>query len=220
VLRIGCPTEFGGGLVAYLARRYRERTPGLHVEIEQFPLSAPAAGLARRQVDVAVTEAVLAVNDELAFHPLFSEQQRAMMYRTDELTRHPVLTPLDIERSGRFCAIPPPNDPRHRAFWSVPGVDPSRAWVPRTATEYVQGVLLGDVVGMTTPSALAAHPLPGVVTVPLAEGRTVRIGLRYRHERGVDDLVVGFRCMVAEECEAALAATGIGRPAADQMPSG
>ncbi|MFC9787368.1 LysR family transcriptional regulator [Rhodococcus sp. NPDC127528] len=161
---------------------FRDRHPGVTVEMRQFNYDDPSVGLTDRSVDVAFARRPLAT-EGVEFERLFAEP-RVVMLRADhpladrasvgvaELIREPIL--------GAACT-----DPVWNAFWELDehrGEAPARV-VSRSTTllEEYQKVAAGVGIVVTAACARWIH-YPGVKLVPIADAEPTEVTVAWQHD--------------------------------------
>jgi len=178
-LRLGYVPGAALELTAPIIAEFRERHPDVTVEMREFPVSDPSAGLASRVADVAflrlpqntpnIKTEILAVDPVVAMVATSHRHADRSSVSVRDLIDDPITQSSSV-------------DAAHHAFWSLAAAraDAAKVQVVRTdsITEEAQVVASGAAIAVT--SAAAAHFMPatGVRFLPIDDwpGSAIAVG--------------------------------------------
>ncbi|MFE3103858.1 LysR substrate-binding domain-containing protein [Nocardia tengchongensis] len=170
---------------------FRQRHPGVRLDLRQFAYDDPSAGLADGQVDVAFVRLPISTPD-LDFAPLFSEPVVIALPRSHRLAAAPVVAARELLAEpllGSACA-----DRTWNAFWEL---DSHRGGRPApvvsrstTLLEEMHKVMTGLGIVVTV-AACRWLTFPGVALVPIADAAPSRVAVGWRRDRA-SELVRSF----------------------------
>ncbi|MFD7842386.1 LysR substrate-binding domain-containing protein [Nocardia sp. NPDC059764] len=177
---------------------FRQRHPGITVELRHFTYEDPSAGLASGSVDVAFARRPF-VDDGVQFETLFSEPLMVMVPTTHRLAdREQVFAHELLDEPILGAAT---TDPVWNAFWEL---DSYRSGIPapvvsrsNSLLEELHKVATGVGVVLTVAGARWI-PFPGVRLLPIADVQPndVAVGWRTAHESAlVRSFVEVARCV-------------------------
>ena len=180
-LRLGYPPGGALELTSLIVAEFERRSPGVSVEMREFPLSDPSAGLASGASDVAFLRLPLSTPD-IDTETLFVDPVVAMVAATH---RHAARTSVS---AGDLLDDPITSnntgDAAHRAFWRL---DAARDNGSRTRvvpvgsiTEEAQLVAAGAAIAITSSAVMQYLPVPGVRFLPIDDwpGSVIAVGWR------------------------------------------
>ncbi|MEV0033429.1 LysR substrate-binding domain-containing protein [Nocardia sp. NPDC050793] len=162
---------------------FRERHPGVRLELRQFGYDDPSAGLAGGEVDVALVRLPIST-PELDFEPLFSEPVVVALPPGHRLAARPLVSARDLLDEpilGSACA-----DRTWNAFWEL---DSHRGGRPApvvsrstTLLEEMHKVMTGVGIVVTAASCRWLT-FPGVKLVPITDAAPSRVAVSWRRGR-------------------------------------
>ncbi|MFJ9743494.1 LysR substrate-binding domain-containing protein [Streptomyces sp. NPDC101166] len=177
---------------------FRQRHPGITVELRHFTYEDPSAGLASGSVDVAFARRPF-IDDGVQFETLFSEPLMVMVPTTHRLAdRQQVFAHELLEEPILGAAT---TDPVWNAFWEL---DSYRSGTPAPVVSRSNSLLeelhkVATGVGVVLTVACARWiPFPGVRLLPIADVQPndVAVGWRTAHESAlVRSFVEVARCV-------------------------
>ncbi|WP_077042107.1 LysR family transcriptional regulator [Rhodococcus sp. MTM3W5.2] len=159
---------------------FRDRHPGVTIEMRQFNYDDPSGGLNDRSVDVAFVRRPL-TTEGIDFETLFREPRMAMMRADHPLAARASVTVADLIDEPIFGAAT--TDAAWNAYWELDdhrGGKPGRV-VSRSTTllEEFQKVAAG--VGIVVTVACARWiPYPGVTLVPIADDQPSEVAAAWQ----------------------------------------
>jgi len=167
-------------LTAGILEEFRARHPNIALDLREFALEDPSAGLAEGWADVAFVRPPITLA-QLDFEPLFTEPVVAAVAKTHRLAgcasvcvRELLDDPITVARS---------TDPTYRAQWSLSafrsgGV--SRIVDTSSQTEEIGMVAMGLAISVTPAAVVRFLPHASVAYIPVEDmpGSTVGIGRR------------------------------------------
>ncbi|MEZ5211423.1 LysR substrate-binding domain-containing protein [Gordonia sp. (in: high G+C Gram-positive bacteria)] len=187
VLRVGFIVGAALELTPLILGDFAEWYPDARLELREFGLTDPTAGLGTAETDVAFLRLPCAT-DGLDVYPLFTEPSVVGVRSTHRLAARESLTPADL--ADEPIAVGRTSDAVWRDFWTL-----ARADGPLVETsshsEEMEVVAAGLACCITPAAAARFTPRPAVRFVPLTgyPGSTVAVA----HRAGADGtLVRGF----------------------------
>ncbi|WP_431899597.1 LysR family transcriptional regulator [Nonomuraea sp. bgisy101] len=174
VLTIGTLADSAEQTGTQLAAAYRERHPGILIQVREADFTDPTCGLRAGLVDVALTREPFDDAD-ITTHLLREDPVGAVLRTDDPLARHGHLHLRDLEDRPWF-RFPEETDPIWSAYWQA--TDSGREGpVVRTAQECLQAVLWNGTVGLTP----LTHTLPqDLIAVPVLDMPASRLILAWK----------------------------------------
>ncbi|WP_394845389.1 LysR substrate-binding domain-containing protein [Pendulispora brunnea] len=179
---------------------YRGRHPNIALDLREYALEDPSAGLAEGWADVAFVRPPITLA-QLDFEPLFTEPVVAAVAKTH---------PLACRASVRVCelldgpiAVARSSDPAYRAQWSLSAFRngaPCRIVDTSSQTEEIGMVAMGIACSVTPAAVVRFLPHTGVAYVPISDlpGSTVGIGRRRDRPNPLADHFVAAARVVRE----------------------
>ncbi|WP_433665783.1 LysR family transcriptional regulator [Nocardia sp. CA-136227] len=162
---------------------FRQRHPGVQLELRQFGYDDPSAGLADGTTDVAFVRRPISTPD-IEVEPLFSEPVVAALPSGHRLAARPSVSVSDLLDEpilGSACA-----DRTWNGFWELESHRAGRPApvVSRSTTllEEMHKVLTG-VGFVVTAAACRWLTFPGVTLVPIADAAPSRVAVAWRRGR-------------------------------------
>ncbi|SEK70456.1 LysR family transcriptional regulator [Rhodococcus maanshanensis] len=158
---------------------FRDRHPGVTIEMRQFNYDDPSAGLNDRSVDVAFVRRPIST-DGVDFEHLFSEPLIAMVRADHPLADRASVEIPDLIDDLMLGAVT--TDPAWNAFWEFDahrGGKPGRIFSRSTTLlEEYQKVAAGVGIAATV-AAARWIPYPGVKIVPIADAEPSEVALAW-----------------------------------------
>ncbi|MGW6375229.1 LysR family transcriptional regulator [Rhodococcus sp. NPDC055112] len=158
---------------------FRDRHPGVTIEMRQFNYDDPSAGLNDRSVDVAFVRRPL-TTDGVDFEHLFTEPLVAMVRADHHLADRTSVEVADVIDELLFGAVT--TDPVWNAFWEFDahrGGKPGRIVSRSTALlEECQKVAAGVGIVVTVAAARWVQ-YPGVKILPIADAEPSEVALAW-----------------------------------------
>ncbi|WP_433671386.1 LysR substrate-binding domain-containing protein [Nocardia sp. CA-136227] len=177
---------------------FRQRHPGITVELRHFTYEDPSAGLASGSVDVAFARRPF-IDDGVQFETLFSEPLMVMVPTTHRLANRQQVFAHELLEEPILGAAT--TDPVWNAFWEL---DSYRSGTPAPVVSRSNSLLeelhkVATGVGVVLTVACARWiPFPGVRLLPIADVQPndVAVGWRTAHESAlVRSFVEVARCV-------------------------
>ena len=176
---------------------FRDRHPGVTIEMRQFNYDDPSAGLNDRSVDVAFVRRPL-TTDGVEFVHLFTEPRVAMVRADHPLADRDSVDVAELIDELMFGAVS--TDPLWNAFWEFeahrdgkPGRVVSRS---TTLLEEYQKVAAGVGIVVTVAAARWV-PYPGVTILPIADAAPSEVAVAW--SRDTDSALVHSFVEVARQ---------------------
>ncbi|WTL15284.1 LysR family substrate-binding domain-containing protein [Kribbella sp. NBC_01505] len=197
-LRVGFGVGAALELTAPIVEEFGRRYPGIELDLREYPLSDPSAGLVDGWADVAIVRPPM-VDDGLEFSELFVEPRCIGVSANHRLAQRSVVSVGEV--LDEPIAMGRSTDGVYRRFWSLEdyraGKPVTRVRSTNTHTEELEIVAAGLAVTVTAAAAARYTPHSGVRVIPIDDitGTAVALGWRVA-ERGV--LVDHFLQVAAE----------------------
>lgn len=193
-LTIGSLADTADLVGSRLVAPFRRRHPHASVEIHEFDLTDPTAGLRTGAVDVALTRTPFDTTG-LRIHTLAVQPIGVVVEEADPLgNAGPVL--VDQLTDRRWVRLPKTSDPAWLAYWTGPRPDANRPKL-RTIQECLQSVLWDKMTALAPLDQLLP---PGLRAVPVLDRDPSRLVLAWRSTNKnplvqslVDATVMNFR---------------------------
>lgn len=187
-LTVGMLADSADPAAAHLVKAFRERHPGVDVQIREADFTDPTAGLRAGLVDVTLTYAPF---DEtgISVRRLRLDPVGAVLRSDDPLAHREVLKLADLA-GRRWFRFPDSADPVWRAFWNATTPEGPLRDGPlvRTVHECLQAVLWNGTIGL----APRVEELPdGLAFVPVADAPPSALVVAWAETRD-DPLVRSF----------------------------
>ncbi|MGW4353905.1 LysR family transcriptional regulator [Nocardia sp. NPDC004582] len=179
-LVLGCLEGAALTLTEPILAAFRERHPGVTVELSHFTYDTPSAGLANGLVDVAIVRRPF-LDEGLRFEPLFSQPLMAMLPTQHRLADRAEVSAAELLDDPILASAPA--DPVWNAFWrleshrdghAAPSVLPVR-----TLLEELHQVATGAGIAMTVPCAGWIR-FPGVRVIPVRDAPRNEVAVCWR----------------------------------------
>jgi DNA-binding transcriptional LysR family regulator len=193
-------------LTPLIVRTFSDGYPTVPVQLREFDLRDPSAGLIGGHVDVAFMRPPVERQQDLLLETLFAEPRVAAMASDHHLAEEPVLSIRQL--IGEPFVVGPRSTGVWREFWLVSehrgGVPPRLGPEANTIDEWLQIIAAGKGVGLTPAASQRYYGRPGVSFVPVRdiEGSTVAIARRRHAISPVAIAFVDVARQVARECAA------------------
>jgi DNA-binding transcriptional LysR family regulator len=169
-------------LTPLILRAFPARYPNVGIELREFDLRAPSAGLAENRVDVAFLRPPVEGQDDLIVETLFEEPRMAIMASDHQLAEE-ASVPIARLVEEPFV-VGPASTGIWRDFWLVlehrAGIPPRLGPEVNTIYEWLEAIAAGRGVSLTPTSTKRFYGRPGIAFVPVTgiEGSTVAIAWR------------------------------------------
>jgi DNA-binding transcriptional LysR family regulator len=157
-LRVGLAAAAVSELTPLILREFAARCPDVAVELRDFGFVDPSAGLAARDVDVAIVRLPLPAQQELEVVPLLDEPRVVVLAEDHPLADSILLTPDEL-RDDPVVAGPRPVAIRVRDA-TEPHANTLESWLSLIAA--------GRGIGVAPASTARLHARPGLRFVALA----------------------------------------------------
>ncbi len=203
-LAVGFMVRWPDGFLHRVLRAYRERRPGVTVDVRQYDFRDTTAGLRSGETDVSLLHLPLSW-EGADVHRLFTGTRVAMLAEDMPLAARTSVSVAELVATGLPWAVPPPEaDEAWRLFWSsaderaaVGGS--SSAVVPLTQEAYFDQVATGVLLGLTEDLVEQVYRPHGIRFVPVRDlGPSERV-VGWRRDDTRDDV----RVMVETICDVA-----------------
>ncbi|MFF0613549.1 LysR family transcriptional regulator [Nocardia tengchongensis] len=163
---------------------FRQRHPGITLELRHFTYEDPSAGLSTGSVDVAFARRPF-VDEGVRFETLFAEPLMVMVPAGHRLAARPEVFVHELLDEPLLGAAT--TDPVWNAFWELDAYrDGSRAQVTSRSNSLLEELhKVATGVGIVLTAACARWiPFPGVRLLPIADAppNEVAVGWRGAHE--------------------------------------
>ncbi len=191
VLSVGILADSAEHVGASLAAAYRQRQPGVAVNVRGFDLCDPSAGLRQGLVDVAITRAPF---DEtgLTTRVLGAEPVSVILVQDDPLAGEEFVRLGDLVGRTWF-RFPEGTDQAWSAYWAGDHPERRQGPVVRTVAECLHAVRWNSAVGLGP----LTHDLPeGLTSVPVLDMAPSRLLLAWP-SRSCNPLVASFVALAA-----------------------
>ncbi|WP_394834797.1 LysR substrate-binding domain-containing protein [Pendulispora rubella] len=205
-------------LTGAILEEFRGQHPNIALDLREFALEDPSAGLAEGWADVAFIRPPVTLS-QLDFEPLFTEPVVAALAKTHRLAGR---TSVRVgELLDEPIAVARSTDPAYRAQWSLTafrGGGTARIIDTSSQTEEIGMVAMGLACSVTPAAVVRFLPHAGVSYVPVEDlpGSTLGIGRRRDRPNRLSDHFVAAARIVREKERAVIEA--IEHPFACQKP--
>ena len=200
-LRLGFCPGAALELTSPILRAYQESFPDVEIDMREFPLSDPSAGLASGLVDVAIIRLPQST-PRLEIEELFVDPVVAMVSEHHRLAARPSVSVQDLLEET--LTVSNTTDEEDRAFWGLRDArlsdDPARLISVGSVTEEAALVVAGVAVSITSSAFAVFAPMPGVCHLVIDDwpGSTVAVAWRAGERTRVTSHFVDSACSVRD----------------------
>jgi DNA-binding transcriptional LysR family regulator len=173
-IAIGSLADAADLVATRLVAPFREQHPHVAVDLREFDLADPAAGLRGGDVDVALTRAPFG-SAGLRTHVLARQPVGVVVADSDPLAAAGTVSVAALT-DRRWVRLPEGADAAWRAYWTGPTPDPDHPEV-RTIQECLQSVLWDGLTALAPVDQLLP---PGLTVVPVDDREPSRLVLAWR----------------------------------------
>ncbi|MFL0180614.1 LysR substrate-binding domain-containing protein [Mycobacterium sp. SMC-15] len=200
-LRLGYVPGAALELTAPILAEFRERHPEVTIEMREFQVSDPSAGLASRATDVAflrlpqstpnISTEILAVDPVVAMVSTSHRHARRKSVSVRDLLDDPITQSSSVDQA-------------HHAFWSLAAARTAATKVhvvrSDSITEEAQVVAAGAAIAITGAAAAHFMPLSGVRFLPIDDwpGSAIAVGWTDGEPSPLVSRFVDVACLVRD----------------------
>jgi DNA-binding transcriptional LysR family regulator len=168
-----------------ILRAFRERCPGVDLELVEYTFADPSAGLNDGEVDVAFVMPPISHNG-LSFEEVYHVPRVAVVSDGHPLAHRDVISVRELFDDTWIVAQT--DDPICRDYWLAMnhrgGTPPKLGPATTSIDKFIQLVVAGEVVGLAAAWAEDAFSRPGVRFVPVSDVEPAVTALAWRPGAG------------------------------------
>lgn len=179
-LKVGFVSTAAYDLTTEILRGFRQRYPGITVELKESPLSDPYAGVRDGTVDAAFVRLPVAPDERVMTHPLLTEQCVLAVASDHPLATRPRVDYRMLDSDAR---IPAMVTIAGGGISIRPGRRANAPSALNTVGEMLESVVLGTAIGIVPRSYALCYRRPGLKYVPLLNGPISQVALAWRKQQ-------------------------------------
>lgn len=191
-LRVGFVAGAALELTTHILSEFTTRFPDARVELNEFGLADPTAGLVAATSDIAFIR-LPCTTQQLIVHELFTEPSVVGVSTSHPLSRRDHVSVSDL--AGQPIAVGDATDAVWRDYWTLgyhrDSPQPQRLVETHSQTEELEVVAAGMACNITPAAATRYSPHPGIKFLKLDDYPGSRVALAHK-DPAVSPLVTGF----------------------------